>query len=65
MSKYYLLIYLIAPNDEITNFDYTKKNNREKGPALVGIRVKHPEEFEAITKRMEQYKISYKILDPN
>lgn len=62
MSKYLILLY-VAPHDEITNFDYTKKNNREKGPALVGIRVKHPEEFEAITKRMEQCKIAYKILD--
>jgi len=56
MSKYSIQLN-IAPNDEITNFDYTKKNNREKGPALVGIRVKHPEEFDAITKRMEQFKI--------
>lgn len=29
----------LGPKDEITNIDYTRKNNREKGPALVGIKV--------------------------
>lgn len=30
----------LGPTDEITNLEYTRKNNREKGPALVGVRVK-------------------------
>jgi len=38
----------LGPNDEITNIEYTKKNNREKGPALVGLKVVHPQDFEKI-----------------
>lgn len=29
----------LGPTDEITNIEYTRKNNREKGPALVGVKV--------------------------
>ena len=31
------LTSVLGPNDDITTFEYTKKNNKEAGPALVGI----------------------------
>ena len=31
------LTSVLGPNDDITTFEYTKKNNKESGPALVGI----------------------------
>ena len=31
---------VLGPNDDITRFEYTKKNNKENGPALVGIELK-------------------------
>lgn len=42
MGNNILLFYIIGPTDEITNLEYTRKNNREKGPALVGVKVKKP-----------------------
>ncbi|MCB0656065.1 MAG: threonine ammonia-lyase IlvA, partial [Saprospiraceae bacterium] len=31
---------VLGPDDDITHFEYTKKNNRDAGPALVGIELK-------------------------
>ena len=31
---------VLGPNDDITTFEYTKKNNKESGPGLVGIELK-------------------------
>ena len=44
---------ILGPTDDITHFEYTKKNSREKGPALVGIELKDPHDFDALVKRME------------
>ena len=30
---------VLGPNDDITLFEYVKRNNRETGPALVGIEI--------------------------
>ncbi|KAA5549081.1 threonine ammonia-lyase IlvA [Adhaeribacter rhizoryzae] len=43
---------ILGPTDDITHFEYTKKNSREKGPALVGIELKNRDDFEALVKRM-------------
>lgn len=55
-------IFNLGPTDEITNLEYTRKNNREKGPALVGIKVKKPADFEAIKAKMEELKITARIM---
>ena len=44
---------ILGPTDDITHFEYTKKNSREKGPALVGIELKNRDDFQALVKRME------------
>ena len=31
---------VLGPDDDITTFEYTKKNNKESGPGLVGIEIK-------------------------
>ncbi|CAD8168669.1 unnamed protein product [Paramecium octaurelia] len=59
------IIQCLGPTDEITNLEYTRKNNREKGPALVGVKVKKPQDFEAIKNKMEELKITLRILQPN
>lgn len=43
---------VLGPNDDITHFEYSKKNNREKGPAFVGIELTDKNDFKALTKRM-------------
>ncbi len=44
---------ILGPNDNIVHFEYSKKINREKGPALVGIELKDPADFEPLMERMK------------
>jgi len=57
------LINVLGPDDDITRFEYTKKNNRESGPALVGIEVKQREDYDALIKRMDHFKINYQVIN--
>lgn len=57
------LVDVLGPNDDIVHFEYTKKNNREKGPALVGLEVASPEDFDALRARMEQRGMVYELLN--
>lgn len=43
---------ILGPTDDITHFEYSKKNSREKGPALVGIELKQRADFDALVQRM-------------
>lgn len=54
---------VLGPNDDIAHFEYTKKNNRERGPAIVGIELQKPEHYTALVKRMEKHNISYELLN--
>jgi threonine dehydratase len=49
----------LGPNDDITLFEYMKKNNRESGPALVGIELSKKEDYEQLTKRMKDLGIKF------
>ena len=44
---------VLGPDDDITHFEYRKKTSRERGPALVGIELQKPEDFEGLIERME------------
>lgn len=46
------LTVVLGPNDDITTFEYTKKNNKESGPALVGIELSKPDDYEGLIDRM-------------
>lgn len=50
---------VLGPNDDITRFEYTKKNNRDNGPALVGIELKHREDYDALLERMRRANYSF------
>jgi len=50
---------VLGPNDDITRFEYTKKNIKEEGPAFVGIELKHREDYTQLIERMNKKKISY------
>ena len=54
---------VLGPNDDITRFEYAKKNNREQGPAMVGIELKCKEDFEPLMERMDKAKIVYEYLN--
>jgi len=59
------LEHVLGPNDDITHFEYSKKNNREKGPALVGIEIQKPENLQALLDRMKSRKFAYEYLNEN
>ena len=44
---------VLGPKDDITFFEYSKKNNRSNGPAVVGIEIKNPNDFDSLVKRMK------------
>jgi threonine dehydratase len=43
---------VLGPDDDITLFEYVKRNNRETGPALVGIEIGSADGLPALLKRM-------------
>ncbi|MBS4211219.1 MULTISPECIES: threonine ammonia-lyase IlvA [Neobacillus] len=47
------LLEVLGPNDDISHFEYTKKNNRETGPALVGIELKDKEDYFPLIERIK------------
>ncbi len=44
---------VLGEGDDITYFQYHKKHNRAHGPAIVGIELKHAEDFTPLVKRMK------------
>lgn len=54
---------VLGPNDDITRFEYTKKSNKDNGPSLVGIELKHREDYEPLIERMR--KKGYQFLELN
>jgi len=44
---------VLGPNDDITLFEYVKKNNREVGPALVGVELVATDDLAPLLARME------------
>lgn len=45
---------ILGPEDDITHFEYSKKHHRENGPAVVGIELKDPADFEPLVRRMKE-----------
>ncbi len=44
---------ILGPDDDITHFEYSKKSNRENGPAVVGVELKRPEDLQPLVDRMK------------
>ncbi len=57
------LDHVLGPDDDILYFEYTKKNNRETGPALVGVDVASRESLAALRQRMQQVDLKIEELD--
>jgi threonine dehydratase len=54
---------VLGPEDDIAHFEYTKKNSRERGPAVIGIELKQKEDFESLIQRMKDRNIVYEYLN--
>lgn len=55
---------VLGPDDDITLFEYVKRNNRETGAALVGIELGAPEDLEALRARMASSPMDVERLVP-
>lgn len=43
---------VLGPEDDITHFEYSKKHNRNQGPAVIGIELKSADSLEGLKQRM-------------
>lgn len=61
------VIDVLGPDDDITFFEYTQKNSKEKGIAVVGIALKHNEDFTPLIHNMKKYDffVNYLNNDPS
>lgn len=55
---------VLGPNDDITLFEYVKRNNRETGEALVGIELGSASDFDGLMARMQASHIHVEALEP-
>ena len=55
----------LGPSDDLVMFQYTKKTNKEDGPALIGIEVESRDEFEALVHRMNANGVNYEYINEN
>lgn len=54
---------VLSPSDDIAHFEYSKKNSREKGPALVGIEVQQRDDFDKLIQRLDKKGFPYEYLN--
>lgn len=54
---------VLGPDDDITYFEYVKRNNRETGPALVGVELGDPSDFPALMERLEASNMGVEIIN--
>jgi len=59
------VVDVLGKNDDIAYFEYTKKHNRDKGPAVVGIELETKEDFEPLVERMKQKGFLSEYLNEN
>ena len=59
------MVDVMGPNDDITRFEYTKVNNKEKGPTLVGIELTRKEDYQTLIEKMDQNGIQYTVINDN
>ena len=56
---------VLGPDDDITYFQYSQKNNKESGPVVLGIELKYKEDFKGICDRLIHYNFKYEYLNEN
>jgi len=55
---------VLGPGDDITLFEYVKRNNRDTGEALVGIELSSAADLEGLLDRMKAFDIHVETLEP-
>ena len=56
---------VLGPEDDITYFQFSKKNSRESGPVVVGIELKYREDFQGICDKLNALNFTFEYLNNN
>lgn len=56
---------VLGPHDDIAHFEYSKKHHRENGPAVIGIELNDPADFEPLVQRMKAHNFFCQYLNNN
>ncbi|MGA8329800.1 MAG: threonine ammonia-lyase [Mycobacterium sp.] len=56
---------VLGPNDDVTLFEYVKRNNRDTGEALVGIELGSAADLDGLLERMQLTDMQIEKLDPD
>lgn len=54
---------ILGPEDDITYFQFTKKNNRESAPVVVGLELKNKNDIHAIKSKMTERGFQYNYIN--
>ena len=55
---------ILGPDDDITLFDYVKRNNRETGPALIGVELANAGDLAGLLKRLDDSPLGVEQVEP-
>ncbi|MBV8863259.1 MAG: threonine ammonia-lyase [Mycobacterium sp.] len=55
---------VLGPNDDITLFEYVKRNNRETGEALVGVELGSAADLDGLLQRMRATEMQIEAIEP-
>lgn len=56
---------ILGPKDDIAYFEYSKKNSKEEGPAVIGIELSDKNDFSELLGRMKEYRVHFQYLNKN
>jgi len=56
---------VLSESDDITYFQFIKKNNRDVGPVVVGLEVKNENDIQAIKVKMNSKGFQFEYLNEN
>lgn len=56
---------VLGPNDNIVHFEYMKKNNRENGPALIGIELQEFDHLPPLKQKLNSLGFQFEYLNDN
>ena len=56
---------VLSDGEDIIHFEYTKKNNRDTGPALVGIELAQASQIDGLRKRMQESPLAVQEIAPD
>jgi threonine dehydratase len=59
------VVEVLGPHDDIARFEYTKVNNKEKGPTLIGIELSRKEDYQPLIERMDKKGFQYTVINDN